>query len=88
MNIVVNGNNTDIDDGCVISDLIKVIRLNSERIAVELNKKIVRRADWGSTLSPKVTKLKSYTSSVAERCDGFAESDPNHSLTEISKIEQ
>ena len=49
MNIVVNGNNTDIDDGCVISDLIKVIRLNSERIAVELNKKIVRRADWGST---------------------------------------
>lgn len=49
MTIVVNGNQTDIAEGCVISDLIKSLRLNTERVAVELNKRIVRRADWGST---------------------------------------
>lgn len=49
MNIVVNGNNTDIGEGSVITDLVQSIGLNTDRIAVELNKKIVRRADWGST---------------------------------------
>jgi len=49
LNIVVNGNNTDIGEGSVITDLVQSIGLNTDRIAVELNKKIVRRADWGST---------------------------------------
>ena len=49
MNIVVNGNKTDIGEGSVITDLVQSIGLNTDRIAVELNKKIVRRADWGST---------------------------------------
>ena len=49
MNIVVNGNNTDIGEGSVITDLVQSIGLNTDRIAVELNKRIVRRADWGST---------------------------------------
>jgi len=49
LNIVVNGNKTDIGEGSVITDLVQSIGLNTDRIAVELNKKIVRRADWGST---------------------------------------
>ncbi len=49
MTIVVNGNRTDIAEGSGISDLIKSLGLDTERVAVELNKRIVRRADWGST---------------------------------------
>ena len=49
MTIVVNGNQTDIAEGTGISDLIKSLGLDSERVAVELNKRIVRRAHWGST---------------------------------------
>ena len=49
MTIFVNGNQTDIPDSSTISDLIKQLGLKSERVAVELNKKIVRRAEWGST---------------------------------------
>lgn len=49
MTIVVNGNQTDIPDSSTISDVISLLGLKSERVAVELNKKIVRRAEWGST---------------------------------------
>lgn len=49
MTIVVNGNQTDIPDSSTISDLIKQLGLNAERVAVERNRKIVRRAEWGST---------------------------------------
>jgi thiamine biosynthesis protein ThiS len=49
LTIVVNGNQTDIPDSSTISDLISQLGLKSERVAVELNKKIVRRAEWDST---------------------------------------
>jgi thiamine biosynthesis protein ThiS len=47
--ILVNGNHTDIADDSGISDLIKLLGLDSQRVAVELNRRIVRRADWDST---------------------------------------
>ena len=49
MIILVNGNHTDIADDSGISDLIKLLGLDSQRVAVELNRRIVRRADWDST---------------------------------------
>ena len=49
MTIVINGNPTEITEGSGISDLIKSLGLDAERVAVELNKRIVRRADWAST---------------------------------------
>jgi len=36
-------------EGSVISDLIKTLGLNPGRLAVELNRRIVRRANWDST---------------------------------------
>ena len=36
-------------EGSGIGELIKALGLNPERVAVELNRKIVRRGDWGST---------------------------------------
>jgi thiamine biosynthesis protein ThiS len=47
--ILVNGNHTDIADDSGISDLIKLLGLDAQRVAVELNRRIVRRADWDST---------------------------------------
>jgi len=47
--ILVNGNHTDIADHSGISDLIKLLGLDAQRVAVELNRRIVRRADWDST---------------------------------------
>lgn len=49
MTLIVNGNQTEIIEGSGISDLIKMLGLDAERVAVELNKRIVRRADWAST---------------------------------------
>ena len=49
MTIVVNGNQTQIAEGSNISDLVSSLGLVAERVAVELNKRIVRRADWAST---------------------------------------
>jgi thiamine biosynthesis protein ThiS len=36
-------------EGSGISELVQSLSLNPERVAVELNRVIVRRADWGST---------------------------------------
>ena len=49
MIIIVNGDPTDIAEGSGISDLIKAVGLDTKRVAVELNKRIVRRVDWDST---------------------------------------
>jgi thiamine biosynthesis protein ThiS len=49
LTITVNGNLTEIAAGSGIIDLIESLGLNAQRVAVELNKRIVRRADWAST---------------------------------------
>ena len=49
MNIIVNGDDKDMADGIVISDLIDELGLKAERLAVEVNRRIVRRAEWPST---------------------------------------
>jgi thiamine biosynthesis protein ThiS len=49
LTILVNGNRTDIAEGSGIGDLIKALGLETDRVAVELNQRIVRRVDWGST---------------------------------------
>jgi thiamine biosynthesis protein ThiS len=49
LNITVNGDDKDMADGIFISDLIIELGLKAERLAVEVNRRIVRRADWPST---------------------------------------
>jgi thiamine biosynthesis protein ThiS len=49
LTLIVNGNQTEMIEGSGIGDLIKMLGLDAERVAVELNKRIVRRADWAST---------------------------------------
>jgi len=49
LTIIVNKNQITMPEGSVISDLIKTLGLNPGRLAVELNRRIVRRANWDST---------------------------------------
>lgn len=49
MNITVNGDDKDVADRVVISELIAELGLKAERLAVEVNRRIIRRADWPST---------------------------------------
>jgi sulfur carrier protein len=48
--IILNGEEKDFPDNLTISSLIKVLSLSDERIAVELNREIVRRREWESTV--------------------------------------
>ena len=44
--IVVNGEQRDVDEGQNVAGLLKELNLGVERLAVELNRRIVRRLDW------------------------------------------
>ena len=57
MTILLNGNRTDIAEGSGIGDLIKALGLEKDRVAVELNRRIVRRVDWGSTTISESDKV-------------------------------
>jgi thiamine biosynthesis protein ThiS len=47
--ILVNGEEKELADGSTVAELIEAVGLKPERLAVELNREIVRRAEWGST---------------------------------------
>ena len=49
MTIIVNETETEVPEGSFISDLIRSLGLNPGRLAVELNRTIIRRSAWDST---------------------------------------
>ena len=49
MTIIVNETETEVPEGSFISDLIRSLGLNPVRLAVELNRRIIRRSAWDST---------------------------------------
>lgn len=49
MEIVVNGETRAVETGATLLSLVESLSLPSSRIAVERNRAIVRRADYGST---------------------------------------
>jgi thiamine biosynthesis protein ThiS len=49
LTVIVNGNQVSIAEGSGIHELIKSLDLNPERVAVEVNRRIIRRANWDST---------------------------------------
>ena len=50
MLIQVNGETKQFDDGMTLSALIHLLDLPPQRIAVELNRDVVRRADWDNII--------------------------------------
>jgi thiamine biosynthesis protein ThiS len=50
MKVFVNGDEKDFDPETSLADLITQLDLPVPRIAIELNREVVRRSDWGSTI--------------------------------------
>jgi len=46
MQIIVNGESKEIETELNLHELLKRLKLPSERIAIELNKTVVRKKDW------------------------------------------
>ena len=49
MQIIVNDEPRALDSGATVADLVATLGLGPRRIAVELNRVIVARADYGAT---------------------------------------
>ena len=49
MKITVNGEERQVEEGARIADLIALLELQPQRLAVEINRRIVRRASWAET---------------------------------------
>ncbi len=46
LRVYVNGDEREVADGATLTDLVASLALAPERVAVELNREVVRRADW------------------------------------------
>ena len=49
MLVVVNGDDKEIDDGSTVAELIRRLDLKPERVAIELNRRILSRSEWSAT---------------------------------------
>jgi thiamine biosynthesis protein ThiS len=47
--VTINGEARDIAEGLTVADLVPLLELQAERLAIEVNRKIVRRALWPET---------------------------------------
>jgi thiamine biosynthesis protein ThiS len=50
LQIQVNGESQELPDGSSLQDLVQELSLPPARIAIELNRNVVRRADWGTAI--------------------------------------
>ena len=50
MRILINGEAKECEEGIPLSALIELLELPPQRIAIELNREVVRRADWNRTV--------------------------------------
>ena len=57
MQIVINGEARAITDGLSLHALVEQMSLPPARIAIELNREVVRRADWPETFLAAGDKL-------------------------------
>ena len=48
--VVVNGNPHDVPQGASIIELLQILEIDPSRVAVELNREIVRKPQWESTM--------------------------------------
>jgi sulfur carrier protein len=48
MQVVINGEGREIPDNLSIEELLRHLKLRTERVAVERNREIVKRERWGA----------------------------------------
>ena len=49
MKIVVNGEQKEVERGTTLGLLVSQLNLKPDRLAIELNRRILRKGDWDST---------------------------------------
>ena len=57
MRLQINGDEKPFADGLSLAGLIDELGMKSDRVAVELNREIVARAQWGETILHDGDKL-------------------------------
>ena len=57
MRILINGEGKECEEGISLSALIELLELPPQRIAIELNREVVRRADWNTTVLKSEDRL-------------------------------
>jgi len=55
--IVVNGETKAIAEGSTLTGLLRQLELDPARVAVELDRRIVRKTDWDTTIVPTGARL-------------------------------
>jgi len=50
MKVFINGDEKEFGSGISLAELITQLDLPAPRIAIELNREVVRRSDWGGTM--------------------------------------
>ena len=50
MEIVLNGDARDVPDGCTLAGLLELLELDPSRVAVELNREIIKPPRWPETI--------------------------------------
>lgn len=49
MFVTINGEEKEIAEGLTVADLLPLLELKAERLAIEVNRRIIRRANWQLT---------------------------------------
>jgi thiamine biosynthesis protein ThiS len=49
MTIFINGEARELDDGLTVASMLEALRLPKQRVAIELNRRVVRKQEWEST---------------------------------------
>jgi thiamine biosynthesis protein ThiS len=57
ISILVNGEERRVREGETITGLVRALELDPERLAIELDRRIVKRVEWPSTTLPAGAKL-------------------------------
>ncbi len=55
--ITVNGERRQIPTDQTVATMLSLLQLPSDRVAVELNKRIVRKRDWEQTVVPPASQI-------------------------------
>ena len=75
MRIQINGEDREVEENISLPQLIAVLSLKAEQIAIELNHNVVRRAQWENTLLKVGDRVEivHFVGGGCRRCD-----PPNH----------
>lgn len=57
MKIEVNGEARDVPEGMRLNELVETLALAPERVAIELNREVVRRATWAERVLAAEDKI-------------------------------